>query len=72
MKYNKRSNRWEAHYSLVDTKSGWRERLQWCLRTFGAPTINTETGMPKNWGYHGGYIYLYDEKHVTMYLLRWS
>ena len=58
-------NRWEVHYSLFDPKSNWIEVWKWCLKTFGSPTKNS-------WGYHGGWLYFYDEKYVILYQLRWS
>ena len=61
----KNKNRWEVHYSLTHIQSNWREVLEWCWKTFGKPDKSS-------WGYHGGWIYFYDENYVTMYSLRWS
>ena len=67
-------NRWEVHYSLIHPTSNGKgkEVLEWCWRTFGHPGTDPETGKKSEWSYQGGWIYFYDEKYVTMYLLRWS
>ena len=54
--------RWETYRSPVD----WPYELYgWLHRSFGVPNNTT-------WEYHGGWIYFYDEKCVTMYSLRWQ
>lgn len=62
---NKWRDRWETRYSLTDPESNWQEVWIWCLKTFGPPNEGV-------WGYHGGWLYFYNEKCVTLYLLRWS
>lgn len=64
MKYIERSNRWEQHFSLFDVNSGFYERWEWCISTFGQPQKTT-------WGYNGSWICLYDEKCYMLYVLRW-
>ena len=65
-------NRWEVHYSLTHPGSMLREVITWCWVTFGHPGTNPETGVKSLWDYHGGWIYFYDEKYVTMYSLKWA
>lgn len=67
MKFNERANRWEEHLPLSGPRSKWSERFEWCWKTFGYPYQDSV-----DWGYHGGYIYIYNEKALAMYLLRWS
>lgn len=72
-KYNTRAYRWETHYSLTDPRSPWQPVWDWCWKTFGQPGTNyTDTGVKSLWDYHGGWLYFYDEKCVTMFLLKWQ
>lgn len=64
-------DRWEVQYSLTNPASNWKEVWEWCWQTFGHPGFNTNTHQ-RVWDYHGGFIRFYDEKCVTMYLLRWT
>jgi len=64
--------RWEMHYSLTDPASKFREIWKWCWATFGHPGTDPETGVKSGWDYHGGWIYFYEVKYVTLYILRWS
>lgn len=72
MKYDPKNKRWIVHYSLTDPASDWRKVYEWCWETFGHPGTDPDSGAYHNWDYHGGYIYFYDEKCVTMFTLRWS
>ena len=65
-------NRWDLHLSLTDPKFNWSLIYRWCWKTFGHPGIDPDTGVKSDWDYHGGYIYFYNEKYVTMYVLRWA
>ena len=65
-------NRWDLYFSLTNIESKWHLVHRWCWDTFGHPGTNPETGVKSDWDYHGGYIYFYNEKYVTMYILRWS
>ena len=71
-KYNTRAYRWETHYSLTDPRSPWRQVWDWCWQTFGHPGTDPDTGVKSSWDYHGGDLYFYDEKCVTMFLLKWQ
>ena len=62
--------RWQMHFSLVDPLSHKKVHA-WCWETFGHPGTDPETGVTSDWDYHGGWIYFYNEKYVTMYNLRW-
>ena len=64
--------RWQVHYSLTHPDSIGREVLIWCWQTFGHPGTDPDTGIKSSWSYHGGWIYFYDEKYVSMYQLRWA
>ena len=60
--YNPKRERWETYRIPQD----WPyELFGWLHRTFGYPDVMT-------WDYHGGWIYFYDEKLVTAFMLRWS
>jgi hypothetical protein len=48
------------------------EIWNWCWATFGHPGTDPDTGVKSEWDYHGGWLYFYDEKYVTMFILRWS
>lgn len=72
MTYNQSMHRWEDYNSLFDPKSRWRAKFDWCWQTFGHPGTDPETGVKSSWSYHGGWIYFYDEKYVSMYQLAWS
>jgi hypothetical protein len=63
---------WEMHYSLTDPASKFMEIWNWCWATFGHPGTDPDTGVKSEWDYHGGWLYFYDEKYVTMFVLRWS
>lgn len=71
-KYNTGAARWETHYSLTDPRSPWRQEWDWCWQTFGNPGTDPDTGVKSSWDYHGGWLYFYDEKYVTMFLLKWQ
>ena len=65
--HNPHNNRWQIHFSLFDPASYWRSVWEWCWATFGDPETDTN-----DCNYHGGWLYFYNEKCVTMYLLRWA
>ena len=62
--------RWETYRSDPASKS--MEIWEWCCATFGHPGTHPDTGVKGNWDYHGGWIYFYEEKYVTLFILRWS
>jgi len=64
--------RWEMHHSLTAPASKFMEIWNWCRATFGHPGTDPDTGVKSNWDYHSGWIYFYEEKCVTMFILRWS
>ena len=70
--YRPNRGRWEMHYSLTDPTSKFMETWKWCWSTFGHPGTDPETGVKSGWDYHGGQLYFYEEKYVTLYMLRWS
>lgn len=72
LKHRPLRGRWEMHYSLTDPVSKFTEIWKWCWATFGHPGTDPDTGVKSGWDYHGGWIYFYDEKYVTMFILRWS
>ena len=72
LKYNASAARWEIHHSLTDPASNWREVWEWCWRTFGHPGTDPKPGVKSLWDYHGRWFYFYDEKCVTMFVLKWS
>lgn len=63
--------RWQLHFSITDPFSHFKKVHAWCWATFGHPGTDPETGVTSDWDYHGGWIYFYNEKYVTMYNLRW-
>jgi len=65
-------DRWEMHHSLTDPTSKFMEIWKWCWDIFGHPGTDPETGVKSGWDYHGGWLYFYEEKYVTLYTLRWS
>jgi hypothetical protein len=71
-------DRWEMYFSVNDPSSntkqvhGWCWNMhEWCWNTFGPNGFITHTH-DRHWDYHGGWLYLYKEKYVTMFILRWS
>ena len=64
-------NRWDLNFSLTNPESQWHQVWRWCWDTFGHPGTDPDSGIKSDWDYHGGWIYFYNEKYVTMYILRW-
>lgn len=64
--------RWEIHFSLTSLDSKFQEVWKWCWQTFGHPGCDPDTGVKSGWDYHGGWIYIYDERLVPLFLLRWT
>ena len=62
-------DRWEMHFSLTTPGSEINQVHEWCWNTFGPIGLGK---LYLNWDYHGGWLYLYKEKYVTMFLLKWS
>ena len=74
LKHRPLRGRWEMHVSphCPDPESKFMEIWNWCCATFGHPGTDPDTGVKSEWDYHGGWLYFYDEKYVTMFVLRWS
>jgi len=66
-----KNKRWQIHLSLTDPESMWKTVFEWCWATFGHPGTDPDTGVKSNWDYHSGWMYFYEEKYVTMYVLKW-
>ena len=66
--YNSLRERWETYRMPID----WPEGLYKWLWELGHPGTDPDTGVYSGWDYHGGWIFLYDEKLVTAFMLRWS
>ena len=66
--YNPSQERWETYRTPID----WPFGLYRWLWTLGNPLSDLAGNESSVWDYHGGYIYFYDEKLVTAFLLRWS
>lgn len=71
-KYNDTSDRWEMNLISFFEPIRWEEVWAWCIQTFGHPGTDPDTGVKSDWDYHGASLYFYDEKYVTMFLLRWA
>ena len=56
--------RWETYRTPMDWPAGLYD---WLNSTFGRPGIDRS-----GWDYHGGWIYLYKEQYLTMFMLRWA
>ena len=65
-KHRPDKNRWEWYYSPQGSETG--DVYNWCYQTFGWPG----PGEDALWNYYSGWIYFYNEKWVTMFVLRWS
>lgn len=68
MIFNQTKHRWEDQ-DWGEYNGPWTERWHWCCKTFGTPKSDRKTG---TWGYEGSCIFFYNEKYVTMYMMRWS
>ena len=67
--YNPLKQRWETYRIPVD----WPFGLHRWLWELGHPCSDpNDDGEHSDWDYHGGWIYFYDEKLVTAFLLRWA
>ena len=67
--YHPTRHRWETYRIPQD----WPFDLyKWLWDSFGHPGTDPDTGEYSGWDYHGGWIYFYEEKYVTIFLLRWS
>jgi hypothetical protein len=60
--------RWETYRQPLIWPAGMWAWL-WQL---GHPGTDPDTGVHSGWDYHGGWIYFYDERLVSAFLLRWS
>jgi hypothetical protein len=65
-------DRWEIYFDMWDPNRKFDLVMEWCWTTFGRPNIKFVTGVKSVWDSHGRFIYFYDEKCVTMYMLRWA
>lgn len=70
--HDKHHNRWLLRFGLTDPESNFKKVHDWCWQTFGYPGTDSETGVKSDWDYDGGWIYFYNERCVTMFLLRWA
>ena len=67
--YNPGKERWETYRTPID----WPHGLYGWLWELGHPHCDPDdNGEHSDWDYHGGWIYFYDEKLVTAFLLRWT
>lgn len=67
--YHPVRKRWETYRTPID----WPFELYgWMFETFGHPGTDPVTGEYSGWDYHGGWIYIYDEKLLLIFKLRWS
>ena len=73
------SERWELDYQSCHQRwITYRAPMDWpfglwaWLCDFGHPGTDPDSGEFSGWDYHGGWIYFYDEKLVTAFLLRWA
>lgn len=66
--YDPSRERWETYRTPIDWPFGLHSWL-WAL---GHPDSDPAGEDHCVWDYHGGYIYFYDEKLVTAFLLRWA
>jgi hypothetical protein len=63
---------WQMYFNRMhDPHDNFKKIYAWCWATFGHPGTDPETGVTSDWDYHDSWIYFYDEKYVTMYILRW-
>ena len=67
VEYNPREERWETYRTPID----WPEGLYGWLWAIGNPLCDLAGKKSSGWDYHGGWIYFYDEKLVTAFMLRW-
>ena len=64
--YHPARQRWETYRMPID----WPPSLyKWLFDNFG---LNLGMDAESDWDYHGGWIYFYNEKLVTAFMLRWS
>ncbi len=68
IEYNPSKERWETYRTPID----WPHGLYGWLWEFGNPLCDLAGAESSSWDYHGGWIYFYDEKLVTAFLLRWA
>ena len=68
VEYNPREERWETYRTPID----WPEGLYGWLWAIGNPLCDLAGKKSSGWDYHGGWIFFYDEKLVTAFMLRWS
>jgi len=66
--YNPARERWETYRTPMD----WPFGLYGWLWAIGNPLSDLAGTESSGWDYHGGWIFIYDEKLVTAFLLRWS
>ena len=67
--YQPDHERWVTYRIPID----WPFGLHGWLWELGNPLSDLAGGGPhSNWDYRGGWIYFYDEKLVTAFLLKWS
>ena len=66
--YNPGKERWETYRTPID----WPFGLYGWLWALGNPLSDLAGEKSSGWDYHGGWIYFYDEKLVTAFMLRWS
>lgn len=67
--YHPTKFRWETYRQPIDWPFGlWG----WLFENFGKPIRETVDDEVADWDYQGGWIYLYREDYVTMFVLKWS
>lgn len=66
--YYPERERWETYRLPLD----WPFGLWGWLWGQGHPGTDPDTGKQSGWDYHGGWIYIYDEKILMLFKLTWS
>jgi hypothetical protein len=66
--YNPMRDRWETYRQPSDWPPGL---FEWLYRTFGHP-LDAESNAWGEWDFCGGWIYIYREDYLSLFLLRWS
>ena len=63
---------WVINFSLITREVSCLPVWEWCWDNFGHPGTDPETGVKSVWDYYSGWLFLYDEKAIVMYILKWG